>query len=365
MRPVYEGIELAVGWKIVGTETVLEKISGQESNPPKKAVLTNWAERTITESFHDVSTFANDLAESLDHRIEKCITNADFLADFFDIEKIFRLLCGEKLDDGRIKIKEGELEEHGVTEFKLFFKEVCALKHIAELNDERFDSRMYSSVLRDWKGCIRFLVWHKDMTTILLSCLKPLKPVVSEDGNGPNGITSQLKSDFETSLVKMELVPAKKSQLATDDIFLFQFANHAPFQARVNEEEVVRVLYTNELLFTKAGPVAMTSFDIAMSMGGSEAIVESFYSVMDTQKQVRQHHVTLEDRTILDWATSNVLNCEDVVARAAKLYVDGMAEKRLPRHRVGNLKRKSCNSFKASQVLTRLSNEKGRYPFLS
>lgn len=93
----------------------------------------------------------------------------------------------------------------------------------------------------------------------------------------------------------------------------------------------------------------MTSFDIAMAMGGTEAIVESFYSVMDTQKQVRQHHVTLEDRTILDWATSNVLNSEDIIAKAAKFYVDGsMAKPRLSRHRVGNLKRKSRDSYKAS-----------------
>lgn len=117
----------------------------------------------------------------------------------------------------------------------------------------------------------------------------------------------------------------------------------------MRSDQVIRMLYTNELLFTKAGPIAMTSFDIAMAMGGSEAIVESFYSVMDTQKQVRQHHVTLEERTILDWATSNVLNSEDIIAKAAKFYVDGsMAEPRLSRHRVGNLKRKSRDSYKAS-----------------
>ena len=243
------------------------------SHPPKKTVLVNWAEHTVTESFHDVSTFANDLAESLDYRVEKCITNATGMADFFDIEEVFINVCSEKLDDGRIRIKEGELEEHGTEEFKFYFKEVCALKHIKELNDDRFDERMHSSVLHDWKGCIRYLVWHKDMKGILLLCLKP------ED---ENGITTQLKGDCETSLMKLEHVQSEMAQLHTNSIFLFEFANHSPFRASIDEEEVIRMLYTNELLFTKAGPIAMTSFDIVMAMGGSEAIVESFYSVMDT-----------------------------------------------------------------------------------
>ena len=73
----------------------------------------------------------------------------------------------------------------------------------------------------------------------------------------------------------------------------------------------------------KAGKVAMIAFDIALSMAGSEAIVESFYSVMDTRRQVRQVHTMLENRTILDWATSNVLNLEQIISKAAKLYVKG------------------------------------------
>ena len=74
------------------------------------------------------------------------------------------------------------------------------------------------------------------------------------------------------------------------------------------ENEIVRALYTNEVLYTIIGPVACTAFDVAMATGGCEAVVESFYSVMDTQMQVGQDHVTLEDRTLVDWAMSNVLH---------------------------------------------------------
>jgi hypothetical protein len=85
---------------------------------------------------------------------------------------------------------------------------------------------------------------------------------------------------------------------------------------------------------------------------------------MDTQWQVGQDHVTLEDRTLVDWAMSNVLKSTDVVNRASQLYIDGDKDFELSRHRVGYLNNASSDSYMASQVLSRLRNEDGRYPFL-
>ena len=89
----------------------------------------------------------------------------------------------------------------------------------------------------------------------------------------------------------------------------------------------------------------MTPFDIAMSMGGSE----SFYIVMDTQRQVRQHHVTLESRFGLgNKQCSNFGRCNKGCCKI--ICCEG--------------KERSGNSFIASQVLSRLHGEKGRYNFL-
>ena len=78
--------------------------------------------------------YASDLSVSLNNRLEICVTKTAGMANFFDIEETFIHLCGEKLENGRIKIKEGDLEEFG--------NEVCRLKHIATLQDEHFDERM-------------------------------------------------------------------------------------------------------------------------------------------------------------------------------------------------------------------------------
>ena len=82
--------------------------------------------RCVADCFEDASIFAIDLATSLEYRIEKCVTSGAAKCNFFDIEETFVLLCGEKLDSGRIKMNEGALEEHGAKEFELFFKK-CVL----------------------------------------------------------------------------------------------------------------------------------------------------------------------------------------------------------------------------------------------
>ena len=230
------------------------------------------------------------------------------------------------------------------------------MKNVKEAEDNCFDHRLSSSVLHDWKKSIRHLIWDKEMKTMFLSCLSAVNKSILP--------TSSLAADFDTLLVKMQRVQRPLHEMAIHQLFEFTYANHEPFEAYIVEDEVVRVLYTNEVIYTIIGPVACTAFDVAMAMGECEAIVESFYSVMDSQRQVEQDHVPLEDRTLVDWDMSNVLRSADVVSRAARLYIDGNKDLGLPRHRVGCLSNKSSNSYMASQVLTRLQNDEGWYPFL-
>ena len=53
----------------------------------------------------------------------------------------------------------------------------------------------------------------------------------------------------------------------------------------------------------------MLSLDIAMASGGSEAIAESFYAIMDTQRQrCHQSNKILGLRTKLDWLLPQIGN---------------------------------------------------------
>lgn len=54
-------------------------------------------------------------------------------------------------------------------------------------------------------------------------------------------------------------------------------------EGRLNEDEVVQILFTEPAVYKKFGTMAMICIDIALELGGSEAIVESYYSVMKHQ----------------------------------------------------------------------------------
>ena len=88
----------------------------------------------------------------------------------------------------------------------------------------------------------------------------------------------------------------KKLQLAVDDD-VFAFGNiyeitvqnsGEPLITEINEMEVYRTIYTDEDPFTAIGIEGCVAIDIALAKRGrrgTEAVVESYYSVMNSQKQ--------------------------------------------------------------------------------
>ena len=53
---------------------------------------------------------------------------------------------------------------------------------------------------------------------------------------------------------------------------------------RINEEAIVKSMYMESSLYEAIGQQYMIAFDIAQAKGCPEAMVESYYSCMDSQK---------------------------------------------------------------------------------
>ena len=126
----------------------------------------------MEESFDYVRTFAHDLSQAIDNRLDSTTNPA---SSFFDVGEIFKLLCGKRLPDGRLNLQEGNLEQYGLEEFREFFKEMCNLEHIQKLEDEIFDERMYALVLRSFKDALRRLVWDEKLKDSLVQCFEIVK----------------------------------------------------------------------------------------------------------------------------------------------------------------------------------------------
>ena len=108
------------------------------------------------------------------------------------------------------------------------------------------------------------------MKNKMLSCLKPIDAIHQQ-------IAVAVTADPEAKLMKMRKGTVATKEVELHSLFEFEFFNHPTFQAVVDECKVISMLYTDETLYGTVGSISMAAFDIAMSLGGSEAIVESFY----------------------------------------------------------------------------------------
>ena len=71
-----------------------------------------------------------------------------------------------------------------------------------------------------------------------------------------------------------------------------------------------------------AGKECCIAIDVVLGMSGSEAVVESYYSVMKTQPMVGdQSNNTLVQRTNVDWSFPMPLQCQETIKDVATLYL--------------------------------------------
>ena len=71
-----------------------------------------------------------------------------------------------------------------------------------------------------------------------------------------------------------------------------------------------------------------------MNMGETEAIAESYYSVMNTHRNDGgQHNDTLDMRTLIDWCLPPVLKCPKTISEVATMFRTGDTNENVSRHR--------------------------------
>ena len=63
-------------------------------------------------------------------------------------------------------------------------------------------------------------------------------------------------------------------------------------------------------------------YDVCMAKGGTEAVVESFYSSMKAQSMARQDNETLALRTKLEWTVPPLIQADKFVRETAKIYIE-------------------------------------------
>ena len=90
--------------------------------------------RQLHDVERDLRNLAKDLSISLKSRFEKCASKLQSILGCIDIDCIVNLLVGVRKPSGYPSLlREEEFVEFGKDEFKQFFKYICSLRHVKEL----------------------------------------------------------------------------------------------------------------------------------------------------------------------------------------------------------------------------------------
>ena len=207
------------------------------------------------------------------------------------------------------------MEAHCSDSFNRFFSYVCSLKHVRKLaNEEKQLSllpALASNVYKSFKYCIHRVIWE-DYGDCRTKWFTPIKGEVKP---------GQLKGFY-----------CKNDKWSLDDIYELHYQDSTCL-AKLNQAAAFASFYANEMVAKEAGSEACIALDVAMS--GTEAVVESYYSVMNSQQfPGGQSNDTLVQRTNINWCFPMPLNCEETIKEVAQLYLDGDKETGLAPHRV-------------------------------
>ncbi len=309
---VFKGIELLPGWMVTDQRQEID----EAPNRRKKRKVIEWVERSPNDCMNELILLCDTIVTRMDSRFAASVTEAAFvLGNCLHVPDILSLLQGKS--KRFTSLQHASLNVYGKEEFGRFYRYVCSLSHIKKLADKEPELNLHhsfsESVHKSYKDVVFRVVWE-DFSGCRNLWFPPIKGF---HGQG------ELK-EFNVILENSEI----------EEIYKFIYEDKV-CTTRLDYPSVFATLYTNEEMYSFVGREMCIAIDIAMAMSGSEAVVESYYSVMKSQKKDGgQNNKTLVERTNVDWCFPNPLQCQETINEVAALYLDGDAEVGLPKHQV-------------------------------
>lgn len=109
--------------------------------------VDHWSVRDVSDVESDLKGFMGDLKASFESRVNTSSAEMLSILTCVDLDSLFALLCGERLQSGKVKLaKEGQLGKYGKENFEKLFDYVCSLEHVQALaSDENNDELLFDS----------------------------------------------------------------------------------------------------------------------------------------------------------------------------------------------------------------------------
>ncbi|CAB4025487.1 Hypothetical predicted protein [Paramuricea clavata] len=315
------GVQLLPGWMVVDTAEQVDSIS------KKKRKVIEWSERTVEDCLKDLVILSENVTDGMDSRYAKSVSEAaHILGRCLHLPDVVSFVQGL---NGRFTARQVAARDvYGNAEFRSFYT--------------------YQAIYEYWKGpysnCQSMYRLAKESLSALSNhAHRQFKDVVFQvsqvvwmdlGGCRKYWFPPERPEEGTHSQAPLKEYTVKSEDHEIDEKFVFTY-DDGVYTARLDQATAFSTFYTNEAIYQAAGKEFCIALDVALAMSGSEAVVGSYYSVMNTQSKAEgQLNDTLTQRTNVDWCFLMPLQCVETIREVASLYLDGNKEIGLPRHQI-------------------------------
>eukprot|EP00112_Aurelia_sp_Birch-Aquarium-sp1_P025226 Seg8290.1 transcript_id=Seg8290.1/GoldUCD/mRNA.D3Y31 product="hypothetical protein" protein_id=Seg8290.1/GoldUCD/D3Y31 len=360
---VYKGTSLVPGWMVVG------QAEGEDGEP-----VMEWVARELNDCEEDLQKLATDLLSSIKSRMAK-VSDMQHKLVCMDLDQLVGCITGERNRQSVVKIDEAKLEHFAQEEFKEFYEYVCTQDHVQKLAEQRelnLEPALSHVIHRKLKEALKMLIWDPNFIDTLAKCLNVIKKdgtteLLSRSFDGKNACKAESVRDELGLLQRFKIceTTSKGGSFIFPNMYEAQFSN-AMFHVVICEESIIKQMYTNAELYDKLGIEMCICIDISLAKGGTESVVESFYTSMKAQTMYGgQNNYILAMRTKLEWLLPPVIQADKLVHGTAGVYLNGDKFNDYQGHKWPTIgERRHKKVYATSKVVDRISYSETSLPFL-
>ena len=250
---VFKATKLVRGWLIV---------SKTPSPDDEGEIIVNWKAREIIDCEEDVRTFAEDLLLSLQNRLVS-VTSSQKKLTSVDLNCIISHVTAERIEHGVVKVNEAAIVP--------------------------MDPQLSQVVHRKLKFLLKQIICNPDYSEVLANCLRVVKnsdekvllyDYLVECGDKETKKPVRDKIGLVTSF---KILPENFGKKFRPYNFYAMKINSGTLPVVVAEENIYQEFFTNPKMYDTIGLDMCIMLDVALAKGGTEAVIESFYSTMNIE----------------------------------------------------------------------------------
>ena len=322
--------------------------------------MDEWVGRELDDCIKDATMLKTSLQDSLQQRQQRCVHPAlEKLSNCLHLHGLLSVMCGERLSEG-CPYNKLTVTMYGQEEFADLTDYVSSLKHIKEIRDISIHRAFAPVIYNDIKEAVASTVWGSNFSAVGRQMFRiaegPLKGQTIADLAGDPFVESLQVADHNPG----RFTPESQFDLKINTV-------ESILRVDFQEEKLWEAFYTSQPLYTALKREGCIILDVAANIGGSEAIAETYYGIMTSQRKDNHLNDTLDMRTLVDFCIPNVSNCPEALSEISRIYLDGDLKNNIAKHRSQVFYDSRCRAarkYKVGKTIDNLRKEISRCSYI-